>query len=203
MEDGNNYFNNYEFYKQELGENFLDEFYEKTYTIESDISKDGIDETIEVYAGNIGDGDSGYVLVKDFYGNLMFHEFAHVARAGWNTVFLSEDDYLINVHMDDRDTYGEYSYEVYRIVGENEIQILAKDSFSFDFKREDVDSEKIMKFFDTLYLYLERSRLLLTTQEGELKAIGLTKENMNLEDFIESWYLLKKIIESTRLVPAN
>ena len=60
-----------------------------------------------------------------------------------------------------------------------------------------------MKFFDTLYLYLERSRLLLTTQEGELKAIGLTEENMTLEDLMESWYLPKKIIESTSLVPAN
>ena len=203
MEDGKNYFSNYEFYKQELGENFLEEFYEKTYTIESDISKDGIDEIIEVYGGNIGDGDSGYVLVKDIHGKLMFHEFAHVARAGWNTVFLSEDDYLINVHMDDRDTYGEYSYEVYRVVGENEIQILAKDSCSYDFEREAVDSEEVMKFFDTLYLYLERSRLLLTTQEGELKAIGLTEENMTLEDLMESWYLPKKIIESTSLVPSN
>ena len=203
MEDGVNYFNNFEFYKQELGENFLEEFYQKTYTIDCDISRDGIDETIEVYAGNIGDGASGYVLVKDIHGNLLFHEFAHAARAGWNNIFLSEDDFFVKVHMEDRDTFGEYSYEVYRVVGENEIQILAKDSFSFDFEREPVDSQDVWEFFDTLYLYLERSQLLLSTQEGELKAIGLTEENMKLEDFMENWYLPKKIIESTRLIPTG
>ena len=203
MKDGENYFSNYEFYKQELGENFLEEYYTKTYTVSSDISRDGMDEVIEVYVGNIGDGDSGYVLVKDFHGKLLFHEFAHRARAGWNTVFFSEDDFLINVHMDDRDTYGEYSYEVYRVLGENEIQILAKDSLSFDFERESVDSQKVMVFFDTLYLYLDRSQLLLSTQEGELRAAGLTEEDMKLEDFMESWYLPTKIIESTRLVSGN
>ena len=46
MEDRNNYFNHYEFYKEELGENFLEEYYEKVYTVESDISRDGMDETI-------------------------------------------------------------------------------------------------------------------------------------------------------------
>ena len=203
MEDGVNYRSAYDYWKRKLGENFLEEFYEKIYTIESDISRDGIDETIEVYTGDGGDGDSGFVCIKDIHGSLLFHEYAQHARVGWNTVFLSEDDFLINVHMDDRDTYGEYSYEVYRVVGENEIQILAKDSFSFDFEREAVDSQQVMKFFDTLYLYLERSRLLLTTQGGELKAIGMTEENMTLEDLMESWYLPKKIIESTSLVPAN
>ena len=203
MKDGNNYFNNYEFYKQELGENFLEEYYEKTYSIDSDISRDGMDETIEVYAGNIGDGNSGYVLIKDIHGNLLFHEFAHVARAGWNNIFLSEDNFLMNVRMDERDTYGEYSYEVYRVMGKDEILILAKDSFSFDFEREAVDSQEVMEFFDTLYQYLERSQLLLSTQEGELKAIGLTEENMKLEDFMENWYLPKKIIESTRLIPTG
>lgn len=203
MEDGVNYRSAYDYWKRKLGENFLEEFYEKIYTIESDISRDGIDETIEVYTGDGGDGDSGFVCIKDIHGSLLFHEYAQHARVGWNTVFLSEDDFLINVHMDDRDTYGEYSYEVYRVVGENEIQILAKDSFSFDFEREAVDSQQVMKFFDTLYLYLERSRLLLTTQGGELKAIGMTEENMALEDLMESWYLPKKIIESTSLVPAN
>ena len=203
MEDGVNYSSAYEYWKRELGENFLEEFYKKIYTIESDISRDGIDETIEVYTGDGGDGDSGFVCVKDIHGNLLFNEYAHIARAGWNTVFLSEDDFLINVHMDERDTYGEYSYEVYRVVGENKIQILAKDSLSFNFEREAVNSQEVMKFFDTLYLYLERSQLLLTTQEGELRAIGLTEENMTLEDLMESWYLPKKIIESTRLIPSN
>ncbi len=203
MEDGENYFNNYEFYKEELGEDFLEEFYEKTYTIDSDISRDGMDETIEVYAGNIGDGDSGYVMVKDIHGNLLFHEFAHAARAGWNTVFFSEDDYLMNVDIDDRDAYGEYSYEVYRVLGKDEIQILAKDSFSFNFDQEAVDSKEVWEFMDTMYQYLEKSQLLLSTQEGELRAVGMSEEDITLEDLMENWYLLKKIIENTELVPTH
>ena len=196
MEDGYNYFNNYEFYKKELGENFLGEYYKKVYTVESDISRDGMDETIEVYTGNIGDGDSGYVLVRDIQGNLLFHEFAHAARAGWNMVFLSEDNFLMNVHMEDRDTYGEYSYEVYRVVGKDEIQILAKDSFSFDIKGQTLDEKKkqeLQEFMDTLHLYLEQSKLLLSTQECELKVIDLSEEEFTLEDITSEWYLWKKI----------
>lgn len=192
MEDGVNYFNNYEFYKQELGENFLEEFYQKTYTVDCDISRDGIDETIEVYAGNIGDGDSGYVLVKDIHGNLLFHEFAHAARAGWNNVFLSEDDFFVKVHMEDRDTFGEYSYEVYRVLGKDEIQILAKDSFSFDFERDIFDKQELLSFMDSLNRYLEQCQFLLSTQEGELRAIGLTKEAFTFESIMEDWYLWKK-----------
>lgn len=208
MEDGNNYFNNYEFYKEELGENFLEEYYKKVYVVESDISRNGMDETIEVYIGNIGDGDSGYVFVKDIQGNLLFHEFAHAARAGWNMVFLSEDNFLMNVHMEDRDTYGEYSYEVYRVVGQDEIQILAKDSFSFDIdynvEGEVLDENKkqeLQEFMDTLYLYLGQSKLLLSTQENELKYIGLSEEELTLEDITSEWYLWKKIEQGIDLEP--
>ena len=196
MEDRNNYFNNYEFYKEELGENFLEEYYEKVYTVESDISRDGINEMIEVYNGNGGDGESGYVFVKDIHGNILFHEYAHVARVAWNMVFFSEDNFLMNVHMEDRDTYGEYSYEVYRVVGKDEIQILAKDSFSFDIEGQTLDEEKkqeLQEFMDTLHLYLEQSKLLLSTQECELKAIGLSEEELTLEDITSDWYLWKKV----------
>lgn len=193
MEDGSNYFNNYEFYKEELGENFLEEFYEMSYTVDSDISRDGIDEVIEVYTGNIGDGDSGYVCIKDIHGNLLFHEFAHAARAGWNMVFLSEDNFLMTIHMEDRDTFGEYSYEVYRVLGKDEIQILAKDSFSFDMDRETFDEQELTAFMDTLNQYLEQSQLILSTQECELKAIGLTEEELTLEDVTGDWYLWKKV----------
>ena len=202
MEDRNNYFNNYEFYKEELGENFLEEYYEKVYTVESDISRDGINEMIEVYNGNGGDGESGYVFVKDIHGNILFHEYAHVARVAWNMVFLSEDNFLMNVHMEDRDTYGEYSYEVYRVVGKDEIQILAKDSFSFDIEGQTLDEEKkqeLQEFMDTLHLYLEQSKLLLSTQECELKAIGLSEEELTLEDITSEWYLWKKIEQGTDL----
>mgnify|MGYP003305714072 FL=1 len=202
MEDRNNYFKNYEFYKEELGENFLEEYYEKVYTVESDISRDGMDEIIEVYTGNGGDGESGYVFVKDIHGNILFHEYAHVARVAWNMIFFSEDNFLMNVHMEDRDTYGEYSYEVYRVVGKDEIQILAKDSFSFDMEGQTLDEEKkqkLQEFMDTLHLYLEQSKLLLSTQECELKAIGLSEEELTLEDITSEWYLWKKIEQGTEL----
>ena len=165
-----------------------------------------MDETIEVYTGNIGDGNSGYVLVKDIHGNLLFHEFAHAARAGWNMVFLSEDNFLMNVHIEDRDTYGEYRYEVYRVVGKDEIQILAKDSFSFNIEGQTLDEGKkqeLQEFMDTLHLYLEQSKLLLSTQECELKAIGLPEEDLTLEDITGDWYLWKKIEQGMELVPVG
>ena len=198
------YFNEYEYYARELGEDFLEEYYEKVYTVESDISRDGMDEIIEVYTGNGGDGESGFVFVKDIHGNNLFYEYAHVARAAWNMVFLSEDNFLMNVYMEDRDTYGEYRYEVYRVVGKDEIQILAKDSFSFDIEGQTLDEEKkqeLQEFMDTLHLYLEQSKLLLSTQECELKAIGLSEEELTLEDITSEWYLWKKIEQGMDLIP--
>lgn len=198
------YFNEYEYYARELGEDFLEEYYEKVYTVESDISRDGMDEIIEVYTGNGGDGESGFVFVKDIHGNNLFYEYAHVARAAWNMVFLSEDNFLMNVYMEDRDTYGEYRYEVYRVVGKDEIQILAKDSFSFDIEGQTLDEEKkqeLQGFMDTLHLYLEQSKLLLSTQECELKYIGLSEEELTLEDITSEWYLWKKIEQGMDLIP--
>ena len=204
MEEGSLYFKYYDFAKEKLGENFLEEYYEKVYTVESDISRDGIDEIIEVYTGNGGDGESGYVFVKDAHGNILFHEYAHHARVAWNMVFFSEDNFLMNVFMEDRDTRGEYCYEVYRVVGKDEIQILAKDSFSFDIEGQTFDEEKkqeLQEFMETLQMYLEQSELLLSTQEGELKAMGLSEEGLTLEELTGDWYLWKKIEQGMDLVP--
>ena len=204
MENGSNYFNHLEFYKEKLGENFLEEHYEKVYTVESDISRDGMDEIIEVYTGNGGDGESGYVFVKDDHGNLLFHEYAHVARVAWNMVFLSEDNFLMNVFMEDRDTRGEYRYEVYRVVGKDEIQILAKDSFSFVIEGKTLDEDKkqeLQEFMENLQMYLEQSELLLSTQENELKAKGLSEEGLTLEEITAYHYLWKKLAQGMDLEP--
>ena len=164
--------------------------------------KGKLDIEIKGVESNSQKVESGYVFVKDIHGNILFHEYAHVARVAWNMIFFSEDNFLMNVHMEDRDTYGEYSYEVYRVVGKDEIQILAKDSFSFDMEGQTLDEEKkqkLQEFMDTLHLYLEQSKLLLSTQQCELKAIGLSEEELTLEDITSEWYLWKKIEQGTEL----
>ena len=50
-----------------------------------------------------------------------------------------------------------------------------------------------------MHLYLEQSKLLLSTQENELKAIGLSEEELTLEDITSEWYLWKKIEQGTEL----
>lgn len=185
----------YEFYKRELGEDFLEQYYENPATIADAENLNG--NTIEVYIGNIGDGESGYVFVKDKNQKIIFYEFAHQARANWNMIFYSPKGYFMNVVMEDRDTYGEYRYVVYRVVNEGVLQILAKDVFSFDTRDEDREPE-LVSFMNELFRYMDGSELLLSSQEGEIRALGLTeKENLTFESVFEErdWHWWKEVME--------
>lgn len=190
-----NFSGTYEFYKKELGEDFLEQYYEKTASIEDADNLNG--NTIEVFTGNIGDGESGYVFVKDKNQKIIFCEFAHQARAGWNMIFYSPKEYFMDVYMEDRDTYGEYRYVVYRIVNEGVLQILTEDVFSFDGRDEERETE-LVSFMNELFRYMDGSELLLSSQEGEIRALGLTeKENLTFESVFQEydWYWWKEVME--------
>ena len=138
----------------------------------SDVSDaEGI-ERIDVYTGNIGDGDSGYVMVYSVDGGTLLHnEFAHTARAGWKSVYLGSSDgqsWLMTLHIEDGDTYGSYDYQVFRLDEDGKVQLLAGSSFCFgdDYVYDD---ELFWQWAKELEGYLDNSTLLLSTQDGEVR----------------------------------
>ncbi|WP_310602749.1 M56 family metallopeptidase [Anaerosporobacter sp.] len=165
------YGSDYEYYKEELGEDFLAEYYKLVTTEEADISESSGLEKIEVYAGNIGDGDSGYVLFKDASGNILHTEFAHSARAGWNNVYVGSVDgmdFILNYYNEDRDTYGGYGFCVYRLDDKGEMEYLVAKGMDFG-SQYIFNDEKFKEWEEELSYYMSNSHLVLSTQEGELK----------------------------------
>ena len=138
---------------------------------------------IEVYTGNIGDGDSGYVFVKNADGKILHSEFAHIARAGWNNIYLGSiegSDYLMTFHHEDRDDFGGYSYEVFRVDENGEIMQIAGSSFEWG-GTYTYDDELFRQWVEGLEYYMENSRLILSSQEGEVHTKAKSEEVYNYE----------------------
>ena len=152
-------------------EEVLDNYYTLSKTETADISDATGMEEIEIYTGDIGDGASGVVLFRDVAGNVLGTEFAHISRAGWNNIYIGEAEgmgYILTVHIEDRDTYGNYGYQVYRLGEAGEIRQIAGSSFDFGDSYR-YDDEMFHAWADNLAYYLENSHLVLSSQDGEIR----------------------------------
>ncbi len=157
-----------------------EEFYELKASYEADIyhvadaSSTGEEkEVLEVYTGNVGDGDSGYVLVN-VPGNKPFSIEAHTARAGWNNIYVTNiegKDYILTLQIDYRDTYGAFTYNVYSFeeqTGE-ELAAIQLSGSIFSYDKESFSEEAFLLWADSMEQYLKNATLLLSTQEGEVR----------------------------------
>ena len=89
------------------------------YTQETDIWADIGDgegfEHVQVYTGNIGDGESGIVRVQNAAGETLCTVSAHISRAGWNNIYMgnfgSRDGrgFIMTIHIEDKVDYGGYA----------------------------------------------------------------------------------------------
>ncbi len=160
---------------QPTGADALAAYYRLARTETADVSDARGAEQIDIYTGNIGDGNSGIVLVRyhnEEAGPLSFSLSAHSARAGWNNIYageLEETGYLLTVHIEDRDTFGEYSYQVFRLGRKGQIRQIAGSSFRFYENRTGYDEELFRRWCGNLEVWLAHSHLLLSSQEGELR----------------------------------
>lgn len=154
-------------------EDILRKYYTLSGTETADIGDGAGIEQIEVYTGNIGDGESGVVLFKDTDGYVLGTEFAHAARAGWNNVYIGDAEginYILTVTIEDRDSYGYYGYQVYRLGEAGEIRQIAGSRFDFGGDNNlRYDDEMFHDWADNLSYYLEHSHLVLSSQEGEIR----------------------------------
>ena len=158
------------------GEEVIEEYFTPVRTEEADVSDVAGEETIEIYVGSIGssgdDSESGIVVVRDNNGNMLHTSTADTFSHAWNNIYLAEIDgiaCLMEVNIFDMDTYGRYSYNVYRL-GENG-ELLYSEATRFDFNDTDIgyDDEKFHIWADRLVYHLENSYLLLSTQEGVIR----------------------------------
>ena len=152
------------------GQQLLDAYYTLAGTEQMSIEGGGTAD-VEIYTGNIGDGDSGIVLFLDEDGFFFYSLGAHTARAGWNNIYLGEldgADFILTLHIEDRDTYGRYDYIVFEPI-EHGIRQAAGSSFEWGSGNVVYNEEYFQEWAEQLNLYLENSHLLLSTQEGELR----------------------------------
>ena len=160
---------------QQTSADALAAYYRLARTEAADVSDARGAEQIDIYTGNIGDGNSGIVLIRynnEEAGQFSFSLSAHSARAGWNNIYageLEETGYLLTVHIEDRDTFGEYSYQVFRLGREGQIRQIAGSSFRFYESRTGYDEELFRRWCGNLEVWLAHSHLLLSSQEGELR----------------------------------
>lgn len=169
------------------GEELLEAYYTLDSTQQADISESRGTETAEIYTGNTGDEDSGLVLLKNRDGELLYSMSAHTSRAGWNSIYLGtdgENDFITTIHAEDRDTYGEYRYQVFRLGAYGQILQAAGSSFSWNLEENSrPNEENLRQWTDGLRQYLENSRLLLSTQDGEIRTSGTSMEMLSLEEY--------------------
>ncbi len=181
----------YSYYTQEVyGEDMLERYYTLVGTEIFDVADSAGDEQIEIYIGDAGDGDSGWVLFRDASGSLLHSEFAHVARVDWNNVYLGEIDgtgFIMGVHIEDRYDTGAYRYWVYRLSAEGEIRLIASSLFEWGLATEYRD-DLLKEWVAPMTYYLEHSRLILSTQDGEIRTEQISEadkynyETLSLKD---------------------
>ena len=158
----------------------VEEFYTLQNTYEANLNHDvdssGTDtyDIIEVYTGNVGDGDSGMVLVKSGASNDPYSIELHTARAGWGSVYLiqkEEKDYLLELHLDMRGGFGELWYYVYYFgeqAGSN-LAVVLEDGMSLEYESKRLDEEAFCEWAEAMESYLKNAELLLSTHDGEVR----------------------------------
>lgn len=161
----------------------VEEFYslQQTYQVrinhDVDFSTDmsAKNDRIEVYTGNVGDGDSGIVLVySGDEANEPYSIEAHTARAGWTNIYLiskEDKDYLLELQLDIRGGFGELRYAVYAFgeqVGPH-LAVWVEDGMSYTYENDTFDEATFMEWADNMEKWLEQAELLLSTQDGEVR----------------------------------
>lgn len=166
----------YDYLLEDEGEAAFDKYYSLANSETLDIADCAGSELIEIYTGNLGDGASGIVMFKDAQGRLLCTQDAHIARAGWNNIYLGETQgtaFIMNISIEDRWDYGQYGYWVYRLDENGGIKQIAGSEFNFALpETEDsikYDDALFKEWVDDMSSWLENSHLILSSQEGEIR----------------------------------
>ncbi|MBD5510257.1 MAG: hypothetical protein HDR08_03215 [Lachnospiraceae bacterium] len=182
----------YQYLLEVAGEDMLEQYYTLAGTETFDVADSDGDEQIEVYTGDIGEGESGLVLFRNADGSLLYSELVYDNHLNSrDNVYLGEIDgtgFIMDMHIYDDALFGvDYSYHVYRLSAEGEILQIAGSGFAWGPYWEYQD-ELFKEWVEPLTYYLEHSHLILSHQVGELRTEQVSEadkynyETLNLKD---------------------
>lgn len=163
------------------GEDLLDQ-YELVRSLEADVADCPGEERIEVYVlkadSELVPMYGGVVRILSGEGELLMTETADPPSPGRNSLYVGQQNgqsFLMNFYLEDRGTFGDYSYQVYRLTADGEIEQLYDSAFGWDY--DESLGERALLYNDevfhewakTLQNYMEASQLLISTLEEEVE----------------------------------
>lgn len=149
----------------------------------ADLSDAAGEERAEVRVGE--EQTEAAVLFYGAKGDLLYAETANTSRAGWNNIYLGRTeagDFLLTVHIEDREEFGVYTYEVFRLKEEGGILQTAGSSFEWGGLYR-YDAALFRQWMDGLERYLGSSFLLLSSQEAEFRTAGEAEIGADLDRY--------------------
>ena len=134
------------------------------------------EETISIFSGVADGGSHGDVFIRDVDGNLLYHYAVNDSGGCWQNLYVGRmdgagDPYLLEVNLENRDTYGEYSFYVYSLIAENGTYTQTAGSrIEWDKNSSLIyEPEEMLKFFHELGHYLYNSHLLVGMEELKIR----------------------------------
>lgn len=154
-----------------------------------DFDHDGVPETTELVTVEAPDGDvrpAWYELqITRQDGTELWSTTAHWSHPGWTSVFACQidgQDYLLQYEPEMWQGWGEYTYRLFHpyiispASNEPAEQVLRESSVTWDlnFGREGhhLNAAALADFLEEVHGYLDRSTLLLSTEDGEFRTGG-------------------------------
>lgn len=159
----------------------LDEFH-------YDFNHDGEDELLELTTymhEELPDQFSHCELrVLEQDGTLLWMTEAGAAHVGWNSVFACEingKDYLMIYNPYANTGIASYAYRIFSIGKEGNEELFKENQVTFDLMfgsnvHEPFPTEKVIAFMEEVYSYLDKSEMILTTEQGSLVVGGKGKD---------------------------
>lgn len=142
------------------------------------------EETIAIYSGVADGGSHGDVFIRDVNGNLLYHYAVNDSGRCWQNLYAGRmdgagDPYLLEVNLENRDTYGEYSFYVYSLIAENGTFTQTAGSRIEWNKNSSLiyDPEEMLKFFHELGHYLYNSHLLVGMEDLKIRTDPVCDED--------------------------
>ena len=154
-----------------------------------DFDHDGVPETTELVTVEAPDGDvrpAWYELrITRQDGTELWSTTAHWSHPGWTSVFACQidgQDYLLQYEPEMWQGWGEYTYRLFHpyiispASNEPAEQVLRESAVTWDlnFGREGhhLNAAALADFLEEVHGYLDRSTLLLSTEDGEFRTGG-------------------------------
>lgn len=134
------------------------------------------EETIAIYSGVADGGSHGDVFIRDVDGNLLYHYAVKDSGGCWQNLYVGRmdgagDPYLLEVNLENRDTYGEYSFYVYSLIAENGTYTQTAGC-RIEWNQSGTliyDPDEMLMFFHELGHYLHNSHLLVGMEDLKIR----------------------------------